>query len=94
MSKKRPEYVCQSCGAKFPKWTGRCGHCGEWDTLTEQMLTARKTWVTSENRPQDLSLITVRESEERWITQVHEFDRVVGGGIVRGSVGLLGGSPG
>jgi DNA repair protein RadA/Sms len=50
--------------------------------------------VASENRPQGLGNITVHESEERWITQVHEFDRVVGGGIVRGSVGLLGGSPG
>ncbi|MBT6500676.1 MAG: DNA repair protein RadA, partial [Deltaproteobacteria bacterium] len=94
MSKKRPEYVCQSCGARFPKWTGRCGHCGEWDTLAEQILEKKKTWVASENRPQGLSDITVHESEERWITQVHEFDRVVGGGIVRGSVGLLGGSPG
>lgn len=58
------------------------------------MMSAKKTWVTSENRPQDLNDITVLESEERWITQVQEFDRVVGGGIVRGSVGLLGGSPG
>ena len=94
MSKKRPEYVCQSCGAKFPKWTGRCGHCGEWDTLSEQFPENKKTWVASENKPQGLGNITVHESEERWITQVHEFDRVVGGGIVRGSVGLLGGSPG
>ncbi|MFH2129797.1 MAG: DNA repair protein RadA [bacterium] len=94
MSKIKPEYVCQSCGARFPKWTGRCGHCGEWDTLVEKVLEAKKTWVASENQPQSLGAITVQESEERWVTQVHEFDRVVGGGILRGSVGLLGGSPG
>ncbi len=54
----------------------------------------KKNWVASENCPQNLGDITVQESEERWVTGVHEFDRVVGGGIVRGSVGLLGGSPG
>ena len=86
--------MCQSCGARFPKWTGRCGHCGEWDTLVEKVLETKKTWVASENHPQSLGAITVHESEERWVTQVHEFDRVVGGGIIRGSVGLLGGSPG
>lgn len=94
MGKKRPEFICSSCGARFPKWTGRCGHCGEWDTLSEQLPETKKTWVASETRPQDLGDITVQESEERWVTGVHEFDRVVGGGIVRGSVGLLGGSPG
>jgi len=94
LSKKRPEFICQSCGARFPKWTGRCGHCGEWDTLIEQIVESKKTWVLSENKPQDLSSIKVHESEERWVTGVQEFDRVVGGGIVRGSVGLLGGSPG
>ncbi len=62
--------------------------------MVEKILDAKKTWVASETGPQGLSDITVHESEERWITQVHEFDRVVGGGIVRGSVGLLGGSPG
>lgn len=94
MSKKGPEFICQSCGAKFPKWTGRCGHCGEWDTLQEQVREVKKTWVASENHPLELSSISIKESEERWITGVKEFDRVVGGGIVRGSVGLLGGSPG
>jgi len=60
----------------------------------EKVLETKKTWVASENHPQSLGAITVHESEERWVTQVHEFDRVVGGGIIRGSVGLLGGSPG
>lgn len=94
MAKKGPEFICLSCGAKFPKWTGRCGHCGEWDTLQEQMPTPKKAWIDGDNRPQELEDIPVHESEERWMTGVHEFDRVVGGGIVRGSVGLLGGSPG
>jgi len=95
VAKKLSEFVCESCGAKFPKWTGRCGHCGAWESLIEKTPTpARKSWIESENQPTDLGTIQLQENEQRWITDVQEFDRVVGGGIVRGSVGLLGGTPG
>jgi len=94
LSKKKAEFVCRACGARFPKWAGKCGHCGEWDSLEEQLLETQKPWISSANQPLDLGSITLNASEERWITGVNEFDRVVGGGIVRGSVGLLGGSPG
>lgn len=96
MGKKSVEYLCEKCGAKFPKWTGRCGHCGEWDTLKElsSEQQQRSTWVDSGNKPRSLSAIEIHEKEERWQTKVFEFDRVVGGGIVRGSFGLLGGTPG
>ncbi|MCP4752821.1 MAG: DNA repair protein RadA [Proteobacteria bacterium] len=95
MGKKVVEYTCEACGAKFPKWTGRCGHCGEWGSLKENALSSKKpSWVESENRPRKLGQIQIQESEERWRTEVDEFDRVVGGGIVKGSIGLLGGTPG
>ena len=95
MAKKLSEFVCESCGAKFPKWTGRCGHCGEWESLVETTTSStRASWVESNNQPEDLGKIQLKENEQRWVTEVTEFDRVVGGGIVRGSVGLLGGTPG
>ena len=95
MAKKTIEYTCNACGARFPKWTGRCGHCGEWESLEENSLSkGRSTWVGAENQPLTLSEIQSNEEEERWVTGVEEFDRVVGGGIVGGSVGLLGGTPG
>ncbi len=95
MGKKSNEYTCESCGAKFPKWTGKCGHCGEWDSLKEVSVPQkRSSWVDAESRLQNLAGIQIKEADERWQTQVNEFDRVVGGGFVRGSVGLLGGTPG
>lgn len=95
MGKKKIEFVCSACGARFPKWTGRCNHCGEWDTLKETIdKPHKKSWIEGESQPRKLSQIQIAESEERWKTSVFEFDRVVGGGIVRGSIGLLGGTPG
>ena len=97
MAKKQVEYLCDSCGAKFPQWTGRCGHCGKWETLHEKasVLTGtRTTWVDSGNSPQLLDTISTSITEDRWQTGVYEFDRVTGGGIMAGSIGLLGGAPG
>lgn len=95
MAKQLVEYTCDACHARFPKWTGKCGHCGEWGTLKEKIESqSKRSWVGSENKSQILAKVTTQESEERWITHVNEFDRVVGGGIVKGSVGLLGGTPG
>lgn len=95
MGKKKIEFVCGACEARFPKWTGRCGHCGEWDTLKERIdKPNKKSWIEGESLPRKLSQIQIEESEERWKTTVFEFDRVIGGGIVRGSIGLLGGTPG
>ncbi|MBU3916651.1 DNA repair protein RadA [bacterium] len=95
MGKKASEYLCKACGARFPKWTGRCGHCGEWDSLEEKLpQNSRSTWVSIDNPLQKLSGIRIADDGERWVTDVTEFDRVVGGGIIKGSIGLLGGTPG
>lgn len=95
MSKNRTEFVCESCGSKTLKWAGRCHSCGEWGTLVEKAgAGSRNTWVESERVPQNLAKVEVTDKEERWITNVNEFDRVIGGGFVKGSIGLLGGNPG
>lgn len=95
MSRKGIEYICSSCGAKTPKWTGRCNVCGEWDSLRETLQQPQRTaWVGAESVPQKLSGIEISADEERWQTEVKEFDRVIGGGFVKGSIGLLGGTPG
>lgn len=96
MAKKTSEFICQSCGAKYLKWTGRCTSCGEWDSINEQapISDKKRTWVESSNKPEKIEDINQEMAEERWKTEVYEFDRVVGGGIVRGSFGLLGGTPG
>lgn len=95
MGKKASEYVCEACGARSLKWAGRCTNCGEWDTLKELQTDSRqRSWVRPETEAIKLNTIQSGELAERWITQVNEFDRVVGGGFVKGSIGLLGGTPG
>ncbi len=89
-------FVCQNCGTQSPKWLGRCPNCQDWNTYVEehvQPLTERKGNIVFRDEPVLLHEISL-EQEERWKTQVGEFDRVLGGGIVRGSVTLIGGDPG
>ncbi len=85
-------YVCQSCGLRSPKWLGRCPGCGEWDALSEEQAQSRPVAVAgvplqaySEIEKDDFGRILSRNSE---------FDRVLGGGMVPGSLILLGGEPG
>lgn len=97
MSKVLTKYVCQSCGYVSPRWVGKCPNCGEWNTFVEEapapLKAARKTGVTSRVMPVRMEEV---EGEEvpRIRTNIGEFDRVLGGGIVPGSLLLLGGDPG
>ncbi|HLY72972.1 MAG TPA: DNA repair protein RadA [Planctomycetota bacterium] len=96
MAKMKVEFVCQSCGARAPKWVGKCGECGEFNTLVEEVVRpeegARRP-VLSEERP--VSITEVQPVERpRVVVGIGEFDRVLGGGIVMGSVALIGGDPG
>ena len=92
-------FRCSDCGAEQPKWGGRCEACGAWNTLVEEPV-GRKVgrlegWKAQANdaTPVQLSnLPTVRPG--RWQTGLREFDFVLGGGIVPGSVVLVGGEPG
>jgi DNA repair protein RadA/Sms len=91
-------FVCQSCGAAHPKWSGRCDDCGAWNTLVEEQAappagTSAKR--TGKGRPFVLEgLSSISAEPPRRHTRIAEFDRVAGGGLVPGSALLLGGDPG
>ncbi len=93
MARERRQYVCQDCGAVFPKWTGRCEACGAWNTLAEEAAPAKgagRRMRAVELRP----LSAAAAPPPRLATGIGELDRVLGGGLVRGSAVLLGGDPG
>lgn len=98
MARSKTVYVCQNCGADSPKWIGRCPSCNQWNTYVEEILT-KKTGSSSFStfgspaRPEKLSDISVQTSV-RIDTRDNEFNRVVGGGLVPGSLVLIGGEPG
>lgn len=98
MAKSKSVYVCQNCGAESPKWIGRCTACGEWNTYVEQIIhksTARSGGFEAErnSRPEKLSNIQ-SDQIDRIDAKNIEFNRVLGGGIVPGSLILIGGEPG
>ncbi len=97
MSKTAALWRCDSCGATAPRWIGRCSECGEFDTYTEETThrepKSGSRWVFSSEEPKPLSKIKSAEME-RWTTGIGELDRVLGGGLVPGSLILLGGEPG
>lgn len=93
--KQKEEFECSHCRARFPKWSGKCPECDQWDTLlVYQSKSGNSSWVDSTAESIALNEISIQENEYRWQTGVEEFDRVTGGGIVEGSIGLIGGSPG
>jgi DNA repair protein RadA/Sms len=89
----RPVFVCQQCGHQSGKWLGRCPGCGEWESLIEEIITPDAVVLRPSSQPQPLYL-TPDGDEERISTNIDELDRVLGGGIVPGSVVLIGGEPG
>jgi DNA repair protein RadA/Sms len=97
MSKKpRSRFVCQSCGYVAPRWVGKCPECGEWNTVIEEALPdkeATRSTGRAAARPVFLSSVD-RTEVSRIMTGIQELDRVLGGGLVPGSVVLVGGDPG
>ena len=100
MAKTKYKFVCQSCGYTTAKWLGRCPECGAWDSLVEEaeVATTRnsKSYLpTSSEKIKPRTIASVAQVKvERLATGIHEFDRVLGGGVVPGSLVLLGGAPG
>lgn len=97
MAKPTIQYVCSSCGAKAPQMLGRCPVCGEWGTYEEEIVESRKSKVERQSisAGQPKRLQDVEASEEmRMDMRNGEFNRVLGGGLVPGSLVLLGGEPG
>ncbi len=101
MAKVRTAFICDACGAQFPRWSGQCADCGAWNTLVETRpvvaragsTTARKRGYAGDTRTAKLSAVQA-EVMTRVPTGLAEFDRVLGGGLVAGSVALIGGDPG
>src|SRR5256712_5223891 len=89
-------FICQQCGFQSPKWVGRCPSCDGWSTLVEERVVAPPKGRGLARAPREpIALGDVpADAEERMVTGIGEFDRVLGGGIVRGSCVLLGGDPG
>lgn len=96
--KTKTVFVCTNCGEVFPKWMGKCSSCGEWNSLIEDVISTETVSKggTAQRRIQTTQLdrISVQDEESRIYTGISELDRVLGGGIVVGSVVLLGGEPG
>ena len=101
MAKIKTKYVCQSCGYENPKWLGKCPECMKWNTFVEEIedkstkSNNRETFVIdkSSQKPVNINSITIKH-EERFSSGINELNRVLGGGIVRGSLVLVGGDPG
>ncbi|MCI5082595.1 MAG: DNA repair protein RadA [Saprospiraceae bacterium] len=105
MAKVKKVFICTNCGASFPKWEGKCNSCGEWNTLHEEVLVKgdaskqekRKTWNTQDdihqNKPIPLPEIVAGETPRLQLPD-EELNRVLGGGVVPGSLVLVGGQPG
>ncbi|MCO6419325.1 DNA repair protein RadA [Siccirubricoccus sp. KC 17139] len=99
MAKDRSRYVCQACGAVFPKWQGRCDSCGEWNTLSEEAAEAPRgpgpaARAGGGRRVEFVGLQGEAPPPARIPTGLAELDRVLGGGIVPASAVLVGGDPG
>jgi len=103
MAKLTTQFICQSCGSVSPKWNGKCNDCGEWNTLIEEVVETGKKKVDavhqnriSSNPPVKATTLAEipRKEGERMLTAFSEFNRVMGGGIMKGSLILIGGDPG
>ena len=103
MTKAKSRFICQNCGASYAKWAGRCENCGEWNTLLEQIApteteakSALAKGAVSGKKLEAVSINTIEPSDagSRLSTGFPDFDTVLGGGILLGSVSLLAGQPG
>ena len=101
MAKVKSKYVCQNCGYENPKWLGKCPECLQWNTFVEEIeekMTPRQESLAkqasrSTSRPVSINSIAPKR-EERFSTSIPELDRVLGGGVIPGSLVLVGGDPG
>ena len=98
MAKIKTSFFCQHCGAQFPKWMGKCSACNEWNTIVEEVVEKSaphqsESFSIEKKLPSSMEDIEL-ETEERILIPDKELERVLGGGIVPGSLILLGGEPG
>ena len=102
MSKLKSSFYCQNCGAQYAKWQGQCNKCNSWNSISEEFIEVSKKSLwdhtksdlsSTKNTPKSIDEIKIKD-EYRIKTNDNEFNRVLGGGIVPGSITLLGGEPG
>ncbi|KAF0150544.1 MAG: DNA repair protein RadA [Ignavibacteria bacterium] len=96
MARNKIKYVCSNCGYESLKWIGKCPSCESWNTFLEELIEEKKTGRKSHVSDHQITKLSeqVVESEKRVKTNILEFDRVLGGGLMPGSVVLIGGDPG
>jgi DNA repair protein RadA/Sms len=93
-------FTCRNCGAQTPSWVGRCSECGSWNSVTEELQTPKskllnKPHIQTPNSQTAISISDINtDKEDRFSSGIEEFDRVLGGGIVKGSAVLVAGEPG
>src|SRR5437016_9079055 len=96
MGKNLTRYVCQTCAYESPRWVGKCPNCGTWNSFVEELAT--KTATRRRTGGSNIAAVPLEDvdiaRDHRIVSRLAEFDRVLGGGIVEGSVILLGGDPG
>lgn len=101
MAKEKTIYICTNCGQESPKWSGKCPSCGQWNTFVEEVVRKEAPMAkhvahgieSVRSKPQYLKEI-VSSDEQRMNMQDDELNRVLGGGLVQGSLTLIGGEPG
>ena len=100
MAKTKTTFFCQNCGTQHAQWAGKCNVCNEWNTIVEEVIQKeeKRAWKQSSPskkvaKPLKINDIAINE-EDRIDTQNNELNRVLGGGLVKGSMTLLGGEPG
>jgi len=97
MAKSKTQYCCQNCGANSAKWIGKCPSCGEWNTYVEEIISVQNNTLSSPKKASSHPVLinNIEYSEENRIDTLSlEFNRVLGGGLVQGSLVLIGGEPG
>ena len=98
LKNKKVVYFCQECGYESSKWMGQCPGCRAWNTFVEEIeeqKSQREVFIINKGDSKPISINSIEiKHEERFSTQIEELDRVLGGGIVKGSLVLVGGDPG
>ena len=101
MARAKSQFICQQCGASYPKWVGKCDNCGEWNSLVEQLPVDTGASVVAHSSGKGKALTTLRLSETaaeakqaRLATGIADLDAVLGGGVLPGGVVRVAGQPG
>ncbi len=99
MAKTKTIFYCQNCGAESAKWVGKCPSCNEWNTYVEEVVSTKagsreESFTSTKNKPVNINEAKASDFRQRTLTSISELDRVLGGGIVSGSLVLIGGEPG